>query len=87
MTKTNFNRILHLNWLANIELKGPGLLVVNIIANYCCTHVLSYAKLLKEIETEETRLFCHIFFIVGISIGRGAGPLPGYAYHTNTIIC
>ena len=47
--------------------------------------VLLYAEKLKEIENEETRLFCHIFFIDGISIGgEGADhwtPSPGYAYN------
>ena len=32
--------------------------------------------MLKEIETEETSLFCDIFIIGGISIGGGADPLP-----------
>ena len=32
--------------------------------------------MLKKTETEETRLFCHIFIIGGILIGWGAGP-PG----------
>ena len=31
--------------------------------------LLLYAKMLKETENEETRLFCHIFIIGGISIG------------------
>ena len=47
-------------------------MVVNIIDNYSCMHVLLYAKMLKETENEDTRLFCHIFIICGISIG---GPL------------
>ena len=37
-----------------------------------CMHVLLYANMLKE--TEETRIFCHIFIIGGISIGERAGP-------------
>ena len=44
--------------------------------------VLLYAKMLKETENEETRLFCRIFVIGGISIDN-PGPLghpPGYAY-------
>ena len=32
-----------------------------------------YAKMLKETETEETRLFCHILIIGSISIGGGGG--------------
>ena len=33
--------------------------------------------MLKETETEETRLFCHLFIIGDISIGEGL-PRPGY---------
>ena len=62
---------MHLNWFAKLNWGGPGPLVVNIIVNYCCKHVLLYAKMSKEIETEETRLFSHIFVIDGISIGGG----------------
>ena len=51
----------------------PGLLVLNIIRDYCSTRVLLYAKMLKETKNEETRLFCHIFIIGGISIGWGKG--------------
>ena len=41
-----------------------------------CTGVLFYAKVLKETENEETRLFCQIFVIGGISIeGARATPL------------
>ena len=36
--------------------------------------VLVYAKILKETENEETRLFCQIFVIGGISI-EGATPM------------
>ena len=40
--------------------------------------------MLKETESEETiGFFCHIFIIVGISIGGGPGTLalsPGYTY-------
>ena len=62
----------------------PGPLVVNfIIVNYCCTRVLLYAKMLKETENEETRLFYQIFVIAGISIVGARAPwatLHGYAY-------
>ena len=54
---------------------ATGVLVVNIIRYYCCKQNA------KKIENEETRLFCHIFVIKGISIG-GPGP-PGYAYDCN----
>ena len=53
------------------------------IVNYCCTPVLLYAKMLKETENEETKFFCQIFFIGGILIEGGPGPLchsSGYAY-------
>ena len=45
------------------------------IVNYCCTGVLLYActivlKNAQETESEETRLFCQIFFLGGISIDR-----------------
>ena len=42
-----------------------------------------YAKMLKETEHEETRLFCQIFVNGGISIEGARAPLchpPGYAY-------
>ena len=38
------------------------------IVNYYCTRVLLYAKMLKETENEETKLFCQISVIGGISI-------------------
>ena len=41
------------------------------VVNYCCTCVLMYAKMLKETENEETRLFWQIFVIGGILI-KGA---------------
>ena len=68
MIKTlNFSRVIRFNWLAKIEFRGPGPLVVNIIVNYCCTQ-----KMLKETETEETIVFfCQIFIIGSISIGGG----------------
>ena len=36
--------------------------------------VLLYAKILKETENEETRDFCHIFVIGGISIEGARAP-------------
>ena len=44
------------------------------IANYWCTRVLLYAKMLKETENEETRLFGQTFVIGGISIARAPAP-------------
>ena len=40
--------------------------------------------MLKETKNEETRLFCHISIIVGISTGgRGPPAPPSYAYDCN----
>ena len=41
--------------------------------------------MLKETETEETRLFCYIFCFIGNISTGGAGPFPppGYAYDCN----
>ena len=64
---------MHLNWSVKNWLRGPGPLVVNSIVNYCWTRVLKYSKMLKETETEVTRLFCHIFIIRDISIGGVGG--------------
>ena len=41
------------------------------IVDYCCMHVLLYAKMQKETKNEETRLFCQTFVIGGILI-KGA---------------
>ena len=68
---------MHLNWLAKIDLRVPGPLVVNVISNYCCTRVAYtvYSKNAQQIETEEieinTRLFSHSFSIGCISTGGG----------------
>ena len=58
-TKTlNFTRFIHLNWLAKIELRGPGPPDCQIDVNYCFTRVLLLnAKMLKETEIEETIVF------------------------------
>ena len=45
-------------------------------------------KMLKETESEETKLFCPIFIFGGISIGGDPGslsPYPGYAYVPSTV--
>ena len=45
-----------------------------------------YAKILKETENEETRLFCHILVLGGILIGGDPGslfPPMGFAYDCN----
>ena len=44
---------MHLNWLAKIELRGPGPPDRQIVVNYCFMRVLLYAKILREIKTEE----------------------------------
>ena len=48
-------------------------------------YILLYAKMLKETENEETRLFWYIFIVGGISVGGGAGPMPPHvdAYDCN----
>ena len=46
-------------------------LSILFIVNNCCMCVLMFAKMLKETENEETRFFCQIFAIGGISI-KGA---------------
>ena len=73
---------MHLNWLANIELKGPG--------PHGCQYdwlLLLYSKNAKKIESKETMgFFWYIFIIGGISIAKGSGPCPpppfGNAYGT-----
>ena len=47
--------------------RSPWLSILFIV-NYCCTRVLLYAKMLKETENEDTRLFWQIFAIGGIFI-------------------
>ena len=44
------------------------------IVNYCSMLVLLYAKMLKETENEETRLFCQIFVDGGILIEGARAP-------------
>ena len=68
------------------QIEGARALWINIVVYSCCTRVLLYVKMLKEIETKETIVgsFCDIFIIVSISIGEGARPPgpPAYAYGT-----
>ena len=49
-------------------------LSILFIVNYSCTRVLLYAKMLKETENEETRLFCQIFVIGGFLIEGDRAP-------------
>ena len=51
---------------------------VLFVVNYCCTRVLLYAKMLKETENDEIRLFCQIFVIGGISIEGARAPWTIY---------
>ena len=44
------------------------------IFDYCCMRVLLYAKMLKQTENEEARLFCQIFVIDGILIEGAQTP-------------
>ena len=44
------------------------------IVNCCCTRVRLYTKMLNETENEETRRFCQIFVIDGISIEGARAP-------------
>ena len=58
----NFSQVIHFNWLAKIKLRGPGHLVLNIIVNYRCTHVLLYAKNAKKYwNWRNNRLFSHFY--------------------------
>ena len=41
--------------------------------------------MLKEAEAEKTRLFCHIFIINGILIGRARAPDPPLATLMGTV--
>ena len=52
-----------------------------VIVNYCGTRVLLYAKMLKETENEQTRLFCQIFVKVAFRLRKPGPPglPPGYA--------
>ena len=48
-----------MNWLEKIQLRGPGLPVVNVIVSYCCAQ-----KMLKETKIEETISFFGIFLLL-----------------------
>ena len=56
-------------------MRRPPWSSILFIADYCCTRVLFYVKMLKEIENEETRLFCQIFVIGGILIEGARAPV------------
>ena len=64
-----FQVYVYIGW-QKLILGVPGPLVFNIVVRYWCKR-----KTLKETETEETRLFCHIFVIGKISIGVGKARL------------
>ena len=57
---------IHLNWQAKTE--SRGVLVVNIVLNYCCER-----KMIKEIKTEETLvLFVTFLSLVTFQLGGRA---------------
>ena len=58
----HFTRVIHFNWLAKSNWCGPGLLVVNIIGNYCCTLVLLYAKMLKKKKMKKYKVLAHFYY-------------------------
>ena len=77
--------IIHLNWLANIELRGPG----PPGSQYYCKLLLyectvARKKCFKKLKKNWP--FCHIFIIDGISIGGGEGPL-GVGVHAKLSDC
>ena len=77
-----------LNWLAKLNYGGLGPLIVNIIVNNCCAHVLLCVKMLKETETEEIKHFCNIFVVGGISIGGTRAPcLPPWLRLCPMVFC
>ena len=65
---------------------GPGLLVVNIIGNCCCTRVLLYAKMLKETENETHKFFVTFLSLVEFLLGWGRAPCLPSAGHTPMIV-
>ena len=54
--------------------RAPCWSSILFIFDYRCMRVLLYAKMQKETENKETRLFCEMFVIGGILI-VGAGTL------------
>ena len=68
---------MRLNWLEKMNYKGVRRAPWSsklFIGTYCCARVLLYAKMLKETENEETRLFCQICVNGGISIEGARDP-------------
>ena len=70
-TKTlDFTMVIRLNWLETIDLRGcagpPGRQYYLLL--------ITVEKMLKETETEKTRLFCQNFVIGGISIEGARDP-------------
>ena len=74
-TKTrNFTRVIHLTWLAKIELRGPAPPDCQIVINYCCSRVLLlHVKMQKG--TEETIGFFVTFLYLVVFQLKG-----GYTY-------
>ena len=60
----NFFRVIHLNWLAKFELRGPR--VVNIVVNYCCSQ-----KMLKELKLKiQIAFYNFVISLIGGPLGR-----------------
>ena len=47
------NTIIYLNWIAKVDL-GAQATWLSILILVCCTRILLHAKMLKEIEIEQT---------------------------------
>ena len=78
----NLIRFIHFDWLAKIELTGPGPPHHPIVVSYCFTRVLLYAKMLRETETEETIGFFVAFLsLVAFQLEVERGPWAPLATH------
>ena len=61
-TKTlNFTRFIQINWLAKMELRGPGPPDCQIVVNYSYTRVLLFAKMQRETELKKHLAFLSHF--------------------------
>ena len=70
---------MHLNWLAKIELRGPGPPNPQIVVNYCFMRVL-HAKIFREIKSEEAIGFFVTFLsLVVFHLGGARVPLDPLA--------
>ena len=82
-TKTlNLTVVVDLNWLAKIELRGPGhwlsiILLITFVRVYCCMR-----RCYKKLKLKKQGLFVTFLSLVAFQLGRGRAlwaPL-GYAY-------